>query len=131
MYQYRHDGKPQKVSLGRYPDLTLKSARDKRDELAAQVVGGRSPAEEKKARRNGRDGDPTMFEFGDRYYREQSHAAKTVLSQFTTSAFVAGRRSVRGLYGNPDRFASFSSRRRRQRKASIILNMHRNSCLHP
>ena len=40
--------------------------------MAAQVVGGRSPAEEKKARRQGRDGDPTMREFGDRYYREQA-----------------------------------------------------------
>ncbi len=72
MYRYRHDGKPQKISLGRYPDLTLKTARDKRDELAAQVVGGRSPAEEKKARRQGRDDEPTMREFGDRYYHEQA-----------------------------------------------------------
>jgi Arm DNA-binding domain len=72
MYRYRHDGKPQKISLGRYPDLTLRAARDKRDELATQVVGGRSPAEEKKARRQGRDDEPTMREFGDRYYREQA-----------------------------------------------------------
>ena len=72
MYRYRCDGKPQKVTLGRYPDLTLKAARDKRDELATQVVGGRSPAEEKKARREGRAEDPTMREFGDRYYREQA-----------------------------------------------------------
>jgi integrase len=72
MYRYRHDGKPQKVTLGRYPDLTLKAARDKRDELATQVVGGRSPAEEKKARREGRASEPTMREFGDRYYREQA-----------------------------------------------------------
>jgi Arm DNA-binding domain len=72
MYRYRHDGKPQKVTLGRYPDLTLKAARDKRDELATQVVGGRSPAQEKKARREGRDDEPTMREFGDRYYREQA-----------------------------------------------------------
>ena len=28
MYRYRHDGKPQKVTLGRYPDLTLKATRD-------------------------------------------------------------------------------------------------------
>jgi hypothetical protein len=40
MYRYRHDGKPQKVTLGRYPDLTVKAARDRRDELAAQAVGG-------------------------------------------------------------------------------------------
>jgi hypothetical protein len=35
-------------------------------------VGGRSPAEEKQARRQGRDYEPTMREFGDRYYREQA-----------------------------------------------------------
>ena len=35
MYRYRHERKPQKVTLDRYPDLTLKAARDKRDELAA------------------------------------------------------------------------------------------------
>jgi hypothetical protein len=35
-------------------------------------VGGRSTAEEKKDRRQGRDDKPTMREFGDRYYREQA-----------------------------------------------------------
>jgi hypothetical protein len=70
MYRYRQDGVYAKVTLGRYPDLTLKAARDKRDELAAQVVTGRSPAEEKKARREGRGGNPTVRDFGDRYYRE-------------------------------------------------------------
>ena len=53
--------------LGRY--LTLKTGRDKLDELAAQVVDGRSSAEEKQARR--RDDEPTMRE-SDRYYREQA-----------------------------------------------------------
>jgi integrase len=71
MYRYRQDGVYGKVTLGRYPDLTLKAARDKRDELAAQVVTGRSPAEEKKARREGRGGNPTVRQFGERYYREQ------------------------------------------------------------
>jgi hypothetical protein len=41
MYRYRQDGAYGKVTLGRYPDLTLRAARDKRDELAAQVVTGR------------------------------------------------------------------------------------------
>jgi hypothetical protein len=45
MYRYRQDGVYGKITLGRYPDLTLKAARDKRDELAAQVVTGRSPAQ--------------------------------------------------------------------------------------
>jgi integrase len=71
MYRYRQDGVYAKVTLGRYPDLTLKAARDKRDQLAAQVVTGRSPAEEKKARREGRGSNPTVRQFGERYYREQ------------------------------------------------------------
>jgi integrase len=71
MYRYRQDGACGKVLLGRYPDLTLKAARSKRDELAAQVVAGRSPAKEKKARREARGGNPTVREFGERYYREQ------------------------------------------------------------
>jgi integrase len=72
MYRYRQNRTRGKVTLGRYPDLTLKAARDKRDELAAQVVTGRSPAEEKKARKDGHGGNPTVREFGDRYYREQA-----------------------------------------------------------
>jgi integrase len=71
MYRYRLDGSYGKVTLGRYPDLTLKAARDKRDQFATQVAAGRSPAEEKKARRAGGNSAPTVREFGDRYYREQ------------------------------------------------------------
>ncbi len=82
MFRYRKDGKPQKVTLGRYPDLTLKAARDKRDEVATHVVAGRSPAEEKKARREGRDADPTMREFGDRYYREQAMRTRKKPTEF-------------------------------------------------
>src|ERR1019366_10336374 len=36
LYRYFLNGKYGRVSLGRYPDLTLKAARGKRDELAAQ-----------------------------------------------------------------------------------------------
>ena len=38
LYRYRLDGKCGKVALGRYPDLTLKKERERRDELAAQVA---------------------------------------------------------------------------------------------
>ena len=69
--RYRLDGKTDKVSLGRYPDLTLKAAREKRDELAAQVAKGESPAMEKKLARAGMATNPTVKEFGERYYKEQ------------------------------------------------------------
>ncbi len=46
-YRYRLHGKQEKVSLGRYPDLSLKAARQKRAELAALVAQGQSPAQQK------------------------------------------------------------------------------------
>jgi integrase len=70
-YRYRRDGKQLKVTLGRYPDLSLKAARAQRDDLAAQVAQGKSPAEEKKRARGGNPSNPTVREFGKRYFREQ------------------------------------------------------------
>ena len=46
-YRYRLHGKQEKVSLGRYPDFSLKAARQKRAELAALVAQGQSPAQQK------------------------------------------------------------------------------------
>src|ERR1035437_7682541 len=43
LFRYRLNASSEKVILGRYPDLTLKAARAKRDDLAAQVADGKSP----------------------------------------------------------------------------------------
>jgi len=71
LYRYRLKGSYEKVTLGRYPDLTLKAAREKRDCLAAQVADGRSPAQEAKKLRSGTAINPTVREFGERYFQEQ------------------------------------------------------------
>ena len=71
LYRYSVDGARGKVALGGYPDLTLRKARERRDELAAQVASGKSPAVEAKQRRAGRSANPTVREFGERYYKEQ------------------------------------------------------------
>lgn len=71
LYRYSAGGKQEKVSLGGYPDLTLRKAREKRDELAAQVASGKSPAVEAKRRRAGLATDPTVRVFGERYFKEQ------------------------------------------------------------
>ncbi len=42
-YRYRQRGKREWVSLGKYPALSLRSARVRRDELAVQVALGGSP----------------------------------------------------------------------------------------
>jgi integrase len=71
VYRYRLVGEYGKVTLGRYPDLPLKAARGRRDELAAQVASGKNPALEAKKRRAGVSSNPTLREFGERYYKEQ------------------------------------------------------------
>ena len=43
-YRYQFKGKTEKVSLGKYPMLSLKEARTKRDEIAILVFRGESPA---------------------------------------------------------------------------------------
>jgi integrase len=70
-YSYRFNGRREKVVLGRYPDLSLKAARQKRDELAAKVAKGESPATEKKLARSGLSSNPTVHEFAERYFAEQ------------------------------------------------------------
>jgi hypothetical protein len=59
------------VVIGRYPDVTLKAARDERAKLAARVARGESPAAEKKLVRAGLTTNPTVREFGERYFKEQ------------------------------------------------------------
>jgi len=71
LYRYRSCGQYGKVHLGRYPDLPLKEARAKRDELAVRVAKGESPALEVRLARAGTSLNPTIKEFGERYYKEQ------------------------------------------------------------
>jgi integrase len=71
LYRYRLNGEYGRVTLGRYPDLSLKAARKKRDELAGQVATGHDPARRKRGERLGYALDSTVEEFGERYYAEQ------------------------------------------------------------
>lgn len=78
MYRYRLNGRQERVTLGQYPAMSLKAARDKRDELATEAAKGKSPAEDAKLRieeaklaRAGLSTNPTVREFGERYFREQ------------------------------------------------------------
>jgi integrase len=71
LYRYRLNGKYGKENLGHYPDLSLRAARDKRDKLAGKVAKGESPAAEEKLKRGGVVTNPTVKEFGERYYKEQ------------------------------------------------------------
>jgi hypothetical protein len=54
--KYRFDGKEKRLSLGVYPDISLKDARERRDEARKLVANGIDPSENRKAQRTTRDG---------------------------------------------------------------------------
>lgn len=69
-YRYRLNGRAEKVAIGKYPDVTLKDARQKRDELAAMVAKGESPAAQKQLAKVALASTTTIREFGERYFKE-------------------------------------------------------------
>ncbi len=50
-FKYQFDGKEKLLSLGTYPDTSLKDARERRDEARKQVAAGIDPSEHRKARK--------------------------------------------------------------------------------
>ena len=48
------------MTLGRYPDLSLKAARERRDELASQAAAGKSPARDARLARKGNSASPAV-----------------------------------------------------------------------
>ncbi|MFO1213695.1 MAG: Arm DNA-binding domain-containing protein [Burkholderiaceae bacterium] len=72
-YRYRLNGKLEKLTLGKYPALTLKNARFKRDEAAQAAAMGTSPAEQKRLAKVAAADATTVAEFGERFFREIVH----------------------------------------------------------
>lgn len=58
------------MSLGRYPAVNLKAARVRRLEYETLRAEGHSPARHKQAQKIAIKSTTTMFEFGERYFRE-------------------------------------------------------------
>lgn len=78
-YRYRLNGKYEKLTLGKYPALTLKNARLKRDEAAHQVAMGESPAKKKQQEKVAGAEDTTVAEFAERFFKDiQSRDRKNV-----------------------------------------------------
>jgi integrase len=69
-FRYRLNGKQEKLTLGKYPALTLKNARIKRDEAAQAAAMGTSPAQQKQLAKVVAADATTVAEFGERYFRE-------------------------------------------------------------
>lgn len=69
-YRYRVAGKREKLTLGKYPALTLKNARLKRDEAAQAAAMEKSPAKQKQLAKRAAADATTVSEFGERFFRE-------------------------------------------------------------
>ena len=78
-YRYRLNGKYEKLTLGKYPALTLKNARLKRNEAAQQVAMGESPAKKKQQAKVTGAEDATVADFAERFFKDiQSRDRKNV-----------------------------------------------------
>jgi len=55
-FKYLFDGKEKLLFLGTYPDVSLKDARERRDEAQKQVAAGIDPGEHRKAKKSAGSG---------------------------------------------------------------------------
>lgn len=69
-FRYRMAGKREKLTLGKYPALTLKNARIRRDEAAQAAAMDKSPARQKQLAKQAAADATTVAEFGERFFRE-------------------------------------------------------------
>lgn len=69
-YRYTFEGKQERLVIGRYPDLSLKEARQIRDESASKVAKGISPKQEKEDKKAGRLKSVLFKDYGERYLNE-------------------------------------------------------------
>lgn len=60
-FKYRFDSKEKRISLGVYPDVKLKDAREQRDQCRKMITNGIDPGEQRKARKSSQ---PNMAENG-------------------------------------------------------------------
>lgn len=72
LWQFRFsiNGRPGRVTLGRYPAISLKAARQLRDQAATLVALGKSPAEEKRKSKEAPPESVTVTDFGERFFKE-------------------------------------------------------------
>lgn len=77
-FRYRHAGKEKKASFGRYPDVSLKDARELRDTARKQVAQGLDPVAEKRAQRAAAETSASnSFEVVARQWWQQWHPARS------------------------------------------------------
>lgn len=101
--KYRIDGKEKRLSLGVYPDVGLKEARNRREKLRQQIAEGIDPSELRKAEKEVAS-DKNCFETIAREWHTkfsanwtEDHAART-LTRIQNDAFPwIGKRNIKDI----------------------------------
>lgn len=60
-FKYQHAGKTKTLSFGTYPDISLKEARDRRDQARKLLANGTDPSEERKEQKRSNQAIATTF----------------------------------------------------------------------
>ena len=80
-YRFRVNGKREKLTIGSYPDLTLKEARKKHTKLRARVADGANPAREKQIAKRDQAVTECFEEFAEAWLKDASHSEKWEATQ--------------------------------------------------
>lgn len=77
--RWRHQGKERIASLGQYPDISLKEARDRRDDARKKIANGVDPVAEKRAQQAASEAEAAnSFEAVAREWWEHWRGARSV-----------------------------------------------------
>jgi len=91
--KYRHSGKEKRISLGVYPDISLKDARERRDEARKLIANGIDPSEARKAEKVQVVADAETFEFVAREWHKKflpswtPSTAETIITRLEQNIF--------------------------------------------
>ena len=105
LLRYRHGAKERTASLGQYPDISLKEARDRRDAVRKTVALGIDPVADKRAKQAANEANAANnFEAVAREWWQQwrgarsNHHAESVLNRLKLDVFPAiGARPVNDI----------------------------------
>ena len=76
--RYRYNGKQRELTLGRYPDLTIKKATELALKHRLEIIGGVDVAREKQRRIEDARRANTVAELGDLYFQDQLERGKKI-----------------------------------------------------
>lgn len=99
-FKYRIDGKEKRLSLGVYPDITLKEARERRDEFRKLVAKGIDPSDLRKAEKASQTGaesfESIAREWHTRFLNKWTEGhAQRILARLQNDVFpTLGKRKV-------------------------------------